>query len=48
VLGARDEVLLLTLDYFNVWILGLPMFALSMVGTSLLRATGDAKSPGFI
>ncbi len=47
-LGARGEVLGLTLDYFNVWILGLPMFALSMVGTSLLRAIGDAKSPGFI
>ena len=47
-LGARGEVLPLTVDYFNVWILGLPMFALSMVGTSLLRATGDAKSPGFI
>lgn len=47
-LGARGEVLPLTVDYFNMWIWGLPMFALSMVGTSLLRATGDAKSPGFI
>lgn len=47
-LGASEEVLPYAVQYFNVWMLGLPLFALSMVGTALLRAAGDAKMPGYL
>ena len=47
-LGASEEVLPYAVEYFFVWMVGLPLFALSMVGTALLRAAGDAKTPGYL
>jgi putative MATE family efflux protein len=47
-LGAEDEILNLTVMYINIWFLGLPLFALSMIGTSLLRAVGNAAMPGIV
>lgn len=35
-------------DYLAVYMLGFPLFMLSMVGSTLLRATGSAASPGAV
>ena len=47
-LGADAEVLPLVVDYMSIWLIGLPVFALSFVGTSLMRASGDAFTPGVL
>lgn len=48
VLGAKGEVLHLVIQYMDIWFLGLPLFALSMIGTSLIRAVGNAELPGIV
>ena len=45
-LGATDRTLELTVDYLSIYLLGFPFFMLSIVGSTLLRATGSAASPG--
>lgn len=47
-LGAQPDILPLILTYMDVWLLGLPLFTLSMVGSSLIRASGNAAIPGYI
>ena len=47
-LGAEGEVLRLATEYLRVYMLGFPLFMLSMVGSTLLRATGSAASPGVV
>jgi putative MATE family efflux protein len=47
-LGAQDLVLELTVDYLRVYMIGVPFFLLSIVGSTLLRATGSAASPGVV
>ena len=47
-LGAEGLVLEMTTAYLRVYMLGVPCFVLSMVGSTLLRATGSAASPGII
>ncbi|MEJ2132318.1 MAG: MATE family efflux transporter, partial [Gammaproteobacteria bacterium] len=47
-LGARDEVRRMAIEYMHVYMLGFPLFMLSMVGSTLLRATGSAASPGVV
>lgn len=47
-LGAQPHILPLILVYMDVWLLGLPLFTLSMVGSSLIRASGNAAVPGYI
>ena len=47
-MGAEDRVLELATGYLHVYLIGLPFFLLSMVGTSLLRATGSPASPGIV
>ncbi len=47
-LGAEGEVLDLIVAYMKIWLIGLPIFAMTFVGTTLLRAIGDAKTPGYI
>lgn len=47
-LGARDVVLEMTVDYLRVYMIGVPFFMLSIVGSTLLRAAGNASSPGVI
>ena len=40
-LGAEDEVLYLTVDYMQLWLLGMPFFTITLVGMTLMRAMGD-------
>ena len=47
-LGARGQVREMAADYLTVYMLGFPLFMLSMVGSTLLRATGRAASPGIV
>jgi putative MATE family efflux protein len=47
-LGATGEVLDLILDYMSIWLIGLPVFTMTFVGTTLMRASGDAKTPGYL
>ena len=47
-LGAKDEVLVLVVDYMELWLIGMPVFTMTFVGTTLMRAVGDAKTPGYV
>ena len=47
-LGAKGEVLKLVIQYMDIWYIALPPFALSMIGTSLIRAVGNAAVPGIV
>lgn len=47
-LGAKDKVRTMSIDYLQVYMIGIPLFLLSIVGSTLLRATGSAASPGII
>ncbi len=47
-LGAKDLVKDMTIEYLEVYMIGVPFFLLSIVGSTLLRATGSAASPGLI
>lgn len=47
-IGATGDLRDLTTEYLTVAMLGFPAFMLSIVGSTLLRATGNAKSPGII
>ncbi len=47
-LGAQGEVRSMATEYLSVYMLGFPLFMLSMVGSTLLRATGSAASPGVV
>ena len=46
--GAGDEILPITVSYVRIWFVGLPLFAIPMVGGMMLRALGDARTPGII
>jgi putative MATE family efflux protein len=47
-LGAQGDVLYLTVDYMKVWLLGMPFFTITLVGMTLMRAMGDAVTPGYL
>ena len=47
-LGAGPEVLPLAVDYTKIWLLGLPFFTIAFVGSTLMRAAGDAVTPGYL
>ncbi|MCB1693728.1 MAG: hypothetical protein KDI19_13250, partial [Pseudomonadales bacterium] len=47
-LGAGEEILPLSVDYMQIWLIGLPFFAVAMVGSTLMRAAGNAKTPGYL
>ena len=47
-LGAGSEVLELTVAYTKIWLLGLPFFSFAFVGSTLMRAAGDAVTPGYL
>lgn len=44
-LGASDELLPMLDEYMTVWYLGAVFLVVPMVGTSAIRATGDATTP---
>jgi len=47
-LGADPEILPLSVAYMKIWLLGLPMFSIPMVATTVMRAVGNARLPGII
>jgi putative MATE family efflux protein len=47
-LGARDEVLAHIRAYLLIYYPGTVLFTVTMVAGSVMRATGDARVPGFI
>ena len=47
-LGARDEVHAMAVDYLTAFAVGFPLFMVSIAGSVLLRATGNALSPGVL
>ncbi len=47
-LGAEGHILELVILYMDIWFIGFPLFALSMIGTSLIRAVGNAAVPGIV
>ena len=42
------EVRQMSTEYLAVYMIGFPLFMWSMVGSTLLRATGQAASPGIV
>lgn len=47
-LGADESLLPLLDEFMTVWYLGAVFLVVPMVGTSAIRATGDAKAPMYI
>lgn len=47
-LGADEIILPLAVTYMQTWLIGLPFFTVAMVGSTLMRATGDATTPGYL
>ncbi len=47
-LGAGGDVLYLAVDYMQVWLLGMPFFTIALVAMTLMRAMGDAVTPGYL
>lgn len=46
--GASDELMPLIMGYMNIWFIGAPLLVMPMVGNSILRASGDTKTPSMI
>ncbi len=46
--GADDLVHPLAVEYMKIWLCGLPFFTVAMVGSTLMRAMGDPKTPGLL
>ena len=47
-LGADQAAAELAIQYMSLWLIGLPFFAVAMVGSSLMRAAGDAIKPSYL
>ena len=47
-LGANQEILPLIHDYMDIWFLGCLFLIGPMIGNSILRASGDTKTPSVI
>ena len=47
-LGAGPDVLPLVREYMTIWYVGVPFVIIPMVGNSVIRATGDTKTPATI
>lgn len=47
-LGADQSAKALAVEYMKIWLVGLPFFAIAMVGSSLMRAAGDAIKPSYL
>jgi len=48
ILGAPKELLPLIDQYMHVWYLSIPLLVIPMAGNSVIRATGDTKTPAKI
>lgn len=47
-LGANESIGAMATGYMQIWLTGLPFFAVAMVGSTLMRAAGDAVTPGYL
>ena len=47
-LGASEEILELIKEYMVIWYAGIPFLVVPMVGNSIIRSTGDTKTPSII
>ncbi|CAH9052271.1 putative FMN/FAD exporter YeeO [Pseudoalteromonas holothuriae] len=47
-LGANHQVMPYIYDYISIWFLGSVFLITPMIGNSVLRASGDTKTPSFI
>lgn len=47
-MGARGEVLELTLTYMRIWFWGMPLVTIPMMGNNAMRGTGDTTTPGLV
>ncbi len=47
-LGAGQQVLPLIHDYMNIWFIGSVFLITPMIGNSVLRASGDTKTPSIV
>ncbi|OHU85815.1 MULTISPECIES: MATE family efflux transporter [Pseudoalteromonas] len=47
-LGANAQVMPYIYDYISIWFLGSVFLITPMIGNSVLRASGDTKTPSFI
>ncbi len=48
IMGVQPELLPMVVEFMTVFILGLPFFSLPMVTSTVLRAVGNAKIPGYV
>lgn len=47
-LGASESMMPLIMSYMNIWFVGAVLLVMPMIGNSILRASGDTKTPSFI
>ncbi|WP_113906445.1 MATE family efflux transporter [Aliidiomarina celeris] len=47
-LGATDDLMPIIKDYMYIWYAGAVLLVMPMVGNSILRASGDTKTPSMI
>ena len=47
-LGAGPDILPLSVGYTKIWLVGLPFFSIALIGSTLMRAVGDAATPGYL
>ncbi|MCP4536998.1 MAG: MATE family efflux transporter [Chloroflexi bacterium] len=47
-LGATEAMMPLIRQYMLVWYLGMPFYAIPMVGNNIIRATGDTLTPSIV
>ena len=46
-IGTQPDIMPLVLGYMTIYLISLPLFGLPMVASSVLRAVGNAKIPGY-
>jgi len=44
-MGAEDDILDKVKSYMTIWYFGMPVVVVPMVGNSIIRATGDTRTP---
>jgi putative MATE family efflux protein len=46
-IGVQAEILPLVIEYMQVFLISVPLFGIPMVASTMLRAVGNAKIPGY-
>jgi len=47
-LGASEEILPLIREYMQIWYIGMSFLVIPMIGNSVIRATGDTRTPAMV